>query len=76
VESITEEYYWDEFKPIELDILVALGTSIGGGVDFFLTRNFGFNFDFRYHRVEFHKQLGGLKDYSGPQLTWGFKVAF
>ena len=76
VESITEEYYWDEFEPIEVNVLIALGTFIGGGVDFLLNKHFGFNVDFRYHKVEFHKHIGGMKNYSGPQLTGGFKVAF
>jgi len=76
VESITEKYYWNQIEPIDMNIVVALGRFIGGGVDFFLGKHFGFNIDFRYQRVTFHKSIGGMRRYSGPQLTWGFKVAF
>jgi outer membrane protein W len=76
VESITEENFWNGSEPINVNILIALGRFLGGGVDFFLNKHFGFNIDFRYQQVEFHKQIGGMKKYSGPQLTWGFKVAF
>jgi len=76
VESITEKYYWDEVVPTDVSILIALGRFIGGGVDLFLNKHFGFNVDFRYHKVKFHKQIGERKEYSGPQLSCGFKVAF
>jgi outer membrane protein W len=76
VESISEEYYSGEFEPIDVNILIALGRFIGGGVDLFLGKHFGFNIDFRYQKVIFHKQIGGMRNHSGPQLTWGFKVAF
>jgi len=76
VESFTEEHYWDEVVPTDVSILIALGRFIGGGVDLFLNKHFGFNVDFRYHKVKFHKQIGGMKEYSGPQLSCGFKVAF
>jgi outer membrane protein W len=50
---------------------LTLGLSAGVGMDFVLSRFFVLGLDFKYRWVKFGKQVGGLKDYSGPEATLG-----
>ena len=43
----------------------------GVGMDLVLSRRFVLGFDFKYRWVKFGEQVGGLKDYSGPEVTLG-----
>ena len=45
-------------------------------VDLLVSRHFIFNFDMRYHLVEFSEPLKDATDYSGLNTTAGFKIAF
>ena len=48
------------------------GWHAGGGIEFVLSRLFVIGADFKYRGVNFNENVGGLKDYSGPQATLGF----
>jgi hypothetical protein len=48
-----------------------LGWHTGGGIEFVLSRLFVIGADFKYRGVNFNETVGGLKDYSGPQVTVG-----
>ncbi|MCJ7578336.1 MAG: hypothetical protein MUO91_07780 [candidate division Zixibacteria bacterium] len=53
------------------DTYLTLGWFSGVGMDFVLSRLFVLGLDFKYRWVNFGKQVGGLKDYSGPEATLG-----
>jgi hypothetical protein len=53
------------------DTYMTLGWFSGVGMDFVLSRLFVLGLDFKYRWVNFGKQVGGLKDYSGPEATLG-----
>jgi hypothetical protein len=53
------------------DTYFTLGGFSGVGMDFVLSRLFVLGLDFKYRWVNFSKQVGGLKDYSGPEATLG-----
>jgi outer membrane protein W len=53
------------------DTYLTLGWFSGVGMDFVLNRLFVLGLDFKYRWVNFGKQVGGLKDYSGPEVTLG-----
>lgn len=63
----------------EYTVLVESGTNTyttfgwhaGGGIEFVLSRLFVIGADFKYRGVNFNETVGGLKDYSGPQVTVG-----
>ena len=50
---------------------LTLGLSAGVGMDFVLNRLFVLGLDFKYRWVNFGDEVGGLKDYSGPEATVG-----
>ncbi len=50
---------------------LALGLSAGAGMDFVLSKLFVLGLDFKYRWVSFGDEVGGLKDYSGPEATLG-----
>lgn len=50
----------------------AFGVFTGAGVDFNLSQPLIINLDFKYRWVKFGEEVGGIKDYSGVQLTLGF----
>jgi len=50
----------------------AFGVFTGTGLDFNLSKYLILNFDFKYRWVKFGEEVGGIKDYSGYQLTLGF----
>ena len=50
----------------------AFGVFTGTGMDFNLSKYLILNFDFKYRWVKFGKEVGGIKDYSGAQITLGF----
>ena len=50
---------------------LTFGWHVGGGMEFMLSRLFVIGADFKYRRVNFNKEVGGLKDYSGPEATLG-----
>ncbi len=76
VEIITEDDFWGDAVFTDVNITTTAGRFIGGGVDFLVSRHFQLNMDFRYHWVEFHRQKREIRNYSGPQVMWGFKIAF
>ncbi len=43
----------------------------GAGMDFILTNSLVLGFDFRYRGVRFGDDVGGIKNYSGPEATLG-----
>jgi opacity protein-like surface antigen len=47
------------------------GWHAGGGIEFVLNRFFVIGADFKYRGVNFNENVGGLKNYSGPQGTLG-----
>jgi hypothetical protein len=50
---------------------LTLGGLAGAGMDFVLSRLFVLGLDFKYRWVYFGEQIGGLKNYSGPEATLG-----
>ena len=50
----------------------AFGVFAGTGLDFNLSKYLILNLDFKYRWVKFGEEVGGIKDYSGAQLTLGF----
>jgi hypothetical protein len=50
---------------------LTFGWHAGGGIEFILSRLFVIGADFKYRGVNFNKEVGGLKDYSGPEATLG-----
>jgi hypothetical protein len=53
------------------DTYLTLGWFSGVGMDFVLSRLFVLGLDFKYRWVNFGKRVGGLKNYSGPEVTLG-----
>ena len=50
---------------------LTFGWHVGGGIEFILSRLFVIGVDFKYRGVRFGDEVGGLKDYSGPEATLG-----
>ncbi len=50
---------------------LTLGWHVGAGLDFALSRVLSIGADFKYRWVRFGDNVGGMKDYSGPQATVG-----
>jgi len=50
-----------------------LGALAGWGLDINLSSRILFNLDFQYRWVSFNKEVAGIKNYSGPQLTFGLE---
>ncbi|MGB8658260.1 MAG: hypothetical protein WCE90_10830 [Candidatus Zixiibacteriota bacterium] len=48
-----------------------LGWQAGGGLDFELSRRLVIAADCKYRGVKFNQDVGGLRDYSGPEVTLG-----
>jgi outer membrane protein W len=51
----------------------AFGALAGWGVDFAVSSRILANLDFQYRWVGFDQAVGAIKDYSGPQLTFGLE---
>ena len=49
------------------------GAYFGGGMDFFLSKSFGINFDIKYHAVDldFDNEISGLEVGLGFSISWG-----
>ncbi len=63
-------------NPYYLDVVfvttkTAFGALAGWGVDFSVSPRILANLDFQYRWVGFNQPVGAIKDYSGPQLTFG-----
>jgi outer membrane protein W len=56
---------------VEVSTKTSFGVLAGWGVDFSLSPKILFNLDFQYRWVSFGDYVAGIKDYSGPQLTFG-----
>jgi opacity protein-like surface antigen len=54
-----------------LNTYTTLGWHAGLGIDLSLSRMWAIGFDFKYRGVNFGDEVGGLKNFSGPQLTLG-----
>jgi|GEM_PF-2617422 len=67
---------WDEDTITDTNFATAMGAYPGVGLDLLLSRHFVFNIDLRYHFVEFGEPLKNITEYSGPNVTAGFKIAF
>jgi len=67
---------WDEDTITDANFATAMGAYPGVGLDLLLSRHFIFNIDLRYHFIEFSEPLKDITDYSGPNVTAGFKIAF
>ncbi len=53
------------------DTYLTFGWHAGAGMDFVLSRSFALGFDFKYRGVRFGDEVGGMKDYSGPEAALG-----
>jgi opacity protein-like surface antigen len=51
---------------------LTFGWHAGAGLELNLNKHFVIGADFKYRGVRFSDEVGGLKDYSGPQLSLGF----
>lgn len=51
---------------------LTFGWHVGGGIEFAISRLFVIGVDFKYRGVRFGDEVGGLKDYSGPEAALGF----
>ena len=67
---------WDEDNITDADFASAMGAYPGVGIDVLLSRHFVFNFDLRYHFVEFPEPLKDTTDYSGLNAVAGFRIMF
>lgn len=68
--------WWDEDDIIDSNFVTTMGVYPGMGFDLFMSKNFIFNIDVRYHFVEFSKPLKGLTKYNGPNVVAGIKIGF
>jgi len=64
--------------PYYLDIVhvrtkSTLGALAGWGLDLSLSSRLLFNLDFQYRWVSFNQKIAGIKNYGGPQLTFGLE---
>ncbi len=64
--------------PYYLDIVhvrtkSTLGALAGWGMDLNLSSRILLNLDFQYRWVSFNQEIAGIKNYSGPQLTFGLE---
>ena len=50
---------------------LTVGWHGGTGLDFLLTRSLILGFDFKYRGARFGDEVGGIKDFSGPEATLG-----
>jgi len=50
-----------------------LGALAGWGLDLSFSSRILFNLDFQYRWVSFKHEVAGIKNYSGPQLTFGLE---
>lgn len=58
------------------DTYFTAGLFGGAGLDLVLSRLFVLGLDFKYRWVRFGDEVGGLKDYSGPEATLGLSYIF
>jgi opacity protein-like surface antigen len=58
------------------DTYLTFGWHAGGGVDIVLSKSFALGVDFKYRVVRFGDEVGGMKDYSGPEATLGISYIF
>jgi outer membrane protein W len=63
-----QKYFFDGYVKTRS----AFGAFAGTGLDFNLSKYLILNLDFKYRWVKFGEEVGGIKDYSGAQLTLGF----
>ncbi|MGB7062413.1 MAG: hypothetical protein WBF13_08700 [Candidatus Zixiibacteriota bacterium] len=55
---------------------LTLGWHAGGGIDFVLSRHLVICANFKYRGVRFGDEVGGLKDFSGPEAAFGLAYVF
>ena len=69
---VNEDYRFEEEEVI-VKTRMRLGGYAGGGMNFLLSSNFGFNFDLRYHFIEFNKKHpgSGFEYGLGLVFQWG-----
>lgn len=58
------------------DTYLTFGWHAGGGLDIVLSKSFALGVDFKYRGVRFGDEVGGMKDYSGPEATLGISYIF
>jgi hypothetical protein len=45
-------------------------------MDYVLSKSFAVGLDFKYRGVRFGDEVGGMKNYSGPEATLGISYIF
>jgi len=55
----------------DTETYLTFGWHVGGGIEFNISRLFVIGADFKYRGVKFGDEVGGLKNYSGPEATLG-----
>ncbi len=66
------EYYGSSILLQEgTNTYTTLGWLAGAGMDFILSRHLVIGADFKYRGVNFNDEVGGLKNFNGPQATLG-----
>jgi hypothetical protein len=58
------------------DTYLTFGWHVGGGMDYVLSKSFAVGLDFKYRGVRFGDEVGGMKNYSGPEATLGISYIF
>jgi hypothetical protein len=58
------------------DTYLTFGWHVGGGMDYVLSKSFAVGLDFKYRGVNFGDEIGGMKNYSGPEATLGISYIF
>ena len=73
VENLRLGVYADPYRRVGTgtNSYLTLGWHAGGGIDFVLSRHLVICADLKYRGVKFGDEVGGLKDYSGPEAAFG-----
>ena len=72
VENLRLDVYGDPYRRgTGTNSYLTFGWHAGGGMDFVLSRHLVICADFKYRRVRFGDDVGGLKDFSGPESAFG-----
>jgi outer membrane protein W len=68
--TYNDPYYLDV---VHVRTKSTLGALAGWGMDLSLSSRILLNLDFQYRWVSFNQEIAGIKNYSGPQLTFGME---
>lgn len=68
--TYNDPYYLDV---VHVRTKSTFGALAGWGMDWSLSPRILLNLDFQYRWVSFNREIAGIKNYSGPQLTFGLE---